>query len=180
MVRRVATSIRWICWRARVSAWSVRSSRPVKSFTNWSRSRGRSSRGDAARLRTAGVSRGKDPTGQAVTFSKRPHGQRRSLLHHVRGSPYGRGAIRLWRVKSAFWGVFRETPGSGVGWLMKRGCPSVRLCSGKTGLDRERTPSWHMESFSVCCCKETWFRQSPRHKRFKSGTRRGCGRWSQD
>ena len=76
-------------------------------------------------------------------------------------------------------GVSRDT-GSGVGWLMKRGCPSVRLCSGKTGLDRERTPSWHMESFSVCCCKETWFRQSPRRERFKSGTRRGCGRWSQD
>src|SRR5215469_3375448 len=44
MVRRVATSIRWLCWRARAWAWSARSSRPVKSFTSWSRRRGRSSR----------------------------------------------------------------------------------------------------------------------------------------
>src|SRR5262249_47567342 len=44
LARRVATSIRWICWRARASAWSARSSRPVKSFTSWSRRRGRSSR----------------------------------------------------------------------------------------------------------------------------------------
>src|SRR5215813_4252094 len=44
MVKRVATSIRWICWRARGWVWSARSSRPVRSFTNWSRRRGRSSR----------------------------------------------------------------------------------------------------------------------------------------
>src|SRR5271166_3743158 len=44
MVRQVATSMRWICWRARAWAWSARSSRPVKSFTNWSRRRGGSSR----------------------------------------------------------------------------------------------------------------------------------------
>jgi serine/threonine-protein kinase len=44
MLRRVATSMPWICWRARAWAWSARSGRPLKSFTSWSRRRGRSSR----------------------------------------------------------------------------------------------------------------------------------------
>src|SRR5262245_50989956 len=83
MTRRVATSIRWLCWRARAWAWSARSSRPVKSFASWSRRRGRSSRSAWLAWCSRREPAGRIPRGRQSLlhpFTRTAHGQRRSPM----------------------------------------------------------------------------------------------------